>query len=560
QALTGLDKKVTNYARADMETSGAINDKIATIQEQIAEAKAEKQQTIERTLDVFNKFADEKLAYGTHASVSLSVSVGLGLGTEEFGAYAGIGIQGTARVGKDFGVGPTYTATLDLDFIAEAKVSIPLLVDWEAKYATTLLSTGIGFNTMEEVRSFMGDVNKQLELTMNVGALEEALSNAQNPGMFSSVDQAKVSKLKTQLTQARSELDAITAKVDHTVDTHKVSNDKSSFDTKLELPGFHGEAKFKREVNVQTYRNGSMDEHQVRDTSTSGQISVHHRGLKVVVQNSEELNASGQPTGHSKDRYGFYIAIPPGDIGKLLKKGASLTQSIGKEALNAIAEKIVAGIGNIDPSAGLTVAFVVALLEKQWAGATASHAKDLEAVGHAAGHGDHAKSGFHQEFLVGLEFVYEDHKFQYAAVEAAYEASFSKAARTSIPAGPIPLQARGSISLEAEVGVVVAKFKSNDYKAKHFVHMMHDLKPGMHNASGAELLRQFATEPALAADPQMFEYTHSVLKEMRDKYPELKGLDDTQTMAKALENPDKYFADTFFADVLKKSAAGGGGH
>ena len=561
-ALTGLDKKVTTYSHADMGTAGAINDKIATIKEEIEEAKNEQKQSIERTMDVFNKFADEKLAYGTHAQVSLSVSVGLGLGTEDFGAYAGVGIQGTARIGKDFSAGPTYTATLDLDFIAEAKVKIPLLVDWEAKYSTTILSTGIGFGTMEECRSFISDVNRQLELTMNVGALEDALKNAMMPGLFESVDKEKVKNLATQLGLAKKELETVTQRVDKTVENHKLSNDKSAFETTLELPGLHAAGKFKREVNVRTYHNGGPEEHKVKDTNTSGQISIHHRGVVVNVQSSEQLDHSGQPTGHSKDRYGFYLEIPPADIGKLLQKGASLTKSIGKEALYAIAEKIVTAIGQIDPTAGLTSAFVVALLEKQWAAATATHAKDLGAVGHAAGHGGHAAegSGFHQAFLVGVEFVYEDKKFMYAAVEAAYEASFKKAGRTSIPAGPIPLQARGSISIEAEVGVVVAKFKSNAYKAKQFMNIMHELKPGMQHASGAQMLQQFAAEPGLAADKKLFEYTHSVLKDLREKFPELKGLDDTQTMAKALENADKYLAGTFFADVLKKTGAEPGGH
>jgi hypothetical protein len=550
-ALTGLDKKVTSYAQADRFTTGAADAKIASIQDQIEEAKGEKKETIERTLEAFDKFADDKLAYGTHAQVSLSLSVGLGLGTEEFGAYAGVGVEGTARIGKDFGMGPTYTATLDLDFIAEATASIPFLGKFEAKYATTLLSTGIGFNTMEESREFVKDVSKQLDLGMKVGVLEDALANAKNPGLFSSVDPEKVAKLERMLRENQQELTAVEARVDKAIADHKVRNDKSSFEGSIDIEAFHGQGKMKVETNVQTYM-ADGEEHKVEDKTKFFQATVNHYGLKVGIQNSKDLS-----TGENKDRYSFSLVIPPDKVGALLKKGASLSSSIGKATLEKMAEQVVATIGKIDPSAGLTSAFVVAMMEKQWAQATVSQAKDLGAVGHAAKGGSHGHSGFHQEFLVGMDFVFENDKFQYAAVEAAYEASFEKAKRVSIPAGPIPLQARGKISMQAEVGVVIHKFKSNDYKAKHFEHIMHELKPGMKNASGAQLLQQFATEPALANDKKMFDYTHGVLKDMREKFPELKGLDDTQTLAKALENPDLYLAGTFFADVMKKT---GGGH
>lgn len=562
RSLTGLDKQVTNYSHADMGAAGAIDAKIENIQEAIAEAKAEKQKTVERTIDTFSKFADDKMAYGTHAQVSFSISAGLGVGTEEFGAYAGVGVQGTARIGKDFGVGPTYTATFDLDFIAEAKVKIPYLVDFEAKYSKTLLSTGIGFNTMDETKAFVGDVNRQLELGMQVGALEDALSNARNPGLFSSVDQNKVQQLETELAARQQELKEVEARVDKAIDDHTISNDKTSFEGKIALGDDghgHGALTFKgkTETNVQTYQENGH-EVQSRETLKMGQFNVGHYGVKVVAQSSEALGANGQPSGHNKERYGFYIAIPPGDVGKLLEKGASLSKSIGKETLNQIAGKIVDAVGAIDPSAGLTSAFVVALLEKQWAQATATHAKDLHTVGHAAD-AHHGPSGFHHEFLVGLEAVYADNKFQYAAVEAAYEASGSKAGRFQIPAGPIPLQGRWNVGFEAEVGVVVAKFKSNDYKANQFMSIMKDLKPGMSHASGVEMLQQFAAEPALSQDRKLFDYTHGTLKDMRSQFPELAGLDDAQTLKRALENPDKYLAGTFFADVMHRSA-GGGGH
>jgi hypothetical protein len=563
-SLTGLDKKVTDYSQGDMATQGAANAKVSNIQEAIAEAKAEKQKTLERTVDTFSKFADDKMAYGTHAQVSFSVSAGLGVGTEEFGAYAGVGVEGTARIGKDFGVGPTYTATLDLDFIAEAKVKVPGLVDFEAKYSETLLSSGIGFNTMDETKAFVGDINKQLGLIMEVALYETALTNAQNPGLFADVDPQKIKDLSQTLALKKQELAATEQRVDQSIATHKIHNDKSSWEGSLGIgDDGHGHSglsvKGKKETNTQTYQDNG---HTVKslETTKMGQFNVGHYGVKVNVQSSEALNAQGEPSGHSKERYGFYIAIPPEDVGKLLKKGASLSQSIGKETLNQIASKIVDAVGAIDPGAGLNTAFVIQLLEKQWSQATTTHAKDLNTIGHAAD--SHAPPGkgtsFHHEFLVGLETVYSDHKFQYAAVEAAYEASGSKAGRFQIPAGPIPLQGRVKVGFDAEVGVVVGKYKSNDYKSGQFMSIMQDLKPGMKNASGAEMLQQFAAEPGLSEDKKLFDYTHGTLKDMRAKFPEFGGLSDSQTLAKALQNPDKYLSGTFFADILKR--AEGGGH
>lgn len=561
-SLTGLDKKVTAYAQGDMATQGAVDAKISNLQDAIEEAKAEKQKTIERTVDAFSKFADDKMAYGTHAQVSFSISAGLGVGTEEFGAYAGVGVEGTARIGKDFGVGPTYSATFDLDFIAEAKVKIPYLMDFEAKYSKTLLSTGIAFNTMDETKAFVADVNKQLELGMQVGALEEALANAKNPGLFSSVDPEKVKTLTQELAVRKQELTATEQRVDKAIDTHTISNDKTSWQGNLALgDDGHGHGaltiKGKTETNVQTYQENGHTV-QSRETTKMGQFNVGHYGVKVNVQSSEALGPNGEPSGHNKERYGFYISIPPGDVGKLLKKGASLSQSIGKETLNQIAGKIVDAVGAIDPAAGLNTAFVVALLEKQWSQATATHAKDLHTIGHAAD-GHHGGGGnFHHEFLVGLEAVYSDNKFQYAAVEAAYEAAGNKAGRFQIPAGPIPLQGRWNVGFEAEVGVVVAKYKSNDYKANQFMSIMQDLKPGMKQASGPELLQQFATEPALSQDKKLFDYTHGTLKDLRAKHPELAGLSDSETLARALTDAEKYLKGTFFEDLLHRS--GGGGH
>lgn len=561
-SLTGLDKKVTAYSQGDMSTQGSFDAKIANLEEAIAEAKAEKQQTIERTVNAFSKFADDKMAYGTHAQVSFSISAGLGVGTEEFGAYAGVGVEGTARIGKDFGVGPTYSATFDLDFIAEAKAKIPYLVDFEAKYSSTLLSTGIGFNTMDDTKAFVADVNKQLELGMQVGALEEALSNAMSPGLFSSVDPEKVKTLSLELAQRKQELEATEARVDKAIEEHTISNDKTSYQGTLALgDDGHGHGaltlKGKRETNIQSYQDHGHTV-QCKETTSMGQFNVGHYGVKVNVQTSEALDAQGQPSGHNKERYGFYISIPPSDVGKLLEKGASLSQSIGKKTLNEIASKIVDTVGAIDPGAGLNTAFVVTLLEKQWAQATATQSKDLHTIGHAAD-GHHGGGGnFHHEFLIGLEAVYSDNKFQYAAVEAAYEAAGNKAGRFQIPAGPIPLQGRWNVGFEAEVGVVVAKYKSNDYKSGQFMSIMQDLKPGMKNASGAEMLQQFAREPALSEDKKLFDYTHGTLKDMRARFSELGGLSDSETLAKALENPEKYLANTFFADVLQGS--GGGGH
>lgn len=566
-ALTGLDKKVTAYADADRALSGATDAKIETIQEQIAEAKAEKAQTIERTVNTLSKFADEKLAYGSHAQVNCSLTVGLGLGSEDFGVYAGVGVQGTARIGKEFGMGPVYRATVDLDFVAEAKLKVPHLVDIEAKYRRTLASGGVGFREMDQARNYVSSLNRSVQAEVNVAILEQALKNARDP-LVGSADPAKVKRVQDALTQAQAEFtSAQTALAAAEQYKFALANDRSSFEGKVDLPAFHAEGKMQVETNVLSYASPKEGSNKVEEQNKTFQATVNHYGLKVAIQNQTLLGPDGKPAAHTKDRYGFYLVIPPKDIQKLLGKGASLSASIGKETLNQLAGQIVSTIGKIDPGAGITSAMVIALLEKQWAGATVQHAKDLHSVGEAAhggehGHDDHGDHKFHQEFMIGTEFIFEDHKFQYAAVEAAYEAAFKDSGRFNIPAGPIPLQGRWSVGFDAEVGVVLGKVKSNDYKAKQFMTFMRDLKPGMaKEATGADMLRQYALEPALARDPKIFEYAHGVLKDLRAKFPELGGLDDTETIKKCLEDADKYLKGTFFEEVLQyPRKAGHGSH
>lgn len=556
-SLTGLDKKVTAYADADRTLAGTSEAKIEGFKEQIEEAKAEKAQTLERTVNTLSKFADEKLAYGSHAQVNASFTVGLGVGTEKLGVYAGVGVQGVARIGKEFGIGPVYRATVDLEFLAEFKASCPVVGDIELKYRKTLMSGGVGFREMDQARNYVSSVNRSVQAEVNVAVLEQALKNAKEP-MFSSVDPKEVKNCQEALVKAKAELaDAQKALKDAEQYKFELSNDKTVKEGKAVLNGLHAEGKASTETNILTYSSPKEGMNRVEEKSTTFQTTVNHYGMKVMVQNQTQLEPDGTPGHHTKDRYGFYMVIPPEKVGQLLSKGASMTASLGKATVEGMAGQIVAAIGKIDPGAGITSAMVIAMMEKQWATATATHAKDLHTVSdaaHGAGHGGHDAGDhkFHQEFLVGAEFIYADHKFQYAAVEAAYEGAYKTSGRFNIPAGPIPLQGRWTVGFEAEVGVVVAKVKSNDYKANQFMNYMRDLKPGMEKkATGAEMLMQYASEPKIAEDKKIFEYAHGTLKDLRAKFPELGGLDDTETMKKCLTNPDKYFKDTFFEDVIK---------
>jgi len=534
-ALTGLDKEVGHFANATHHNQTLIQVKQEMIEEQIKEALDQQQNAASKTTSMLSKFSDEYMAYDTHVNAEVKLLIGLGGKVGPAEVFAGAGVTGSIYVGKRFGMAPAYRAMADLDFTAEVRAKIPKIVEFEYQYRSTIASAGVAFNTMDEAKKFLGDYADMVATKAKLELMK--LDPISDNG-------AAIQEMETEYTRLK-------ATVDKSIADHSCSNDRTrhSFSAKLpfvdkalekmHLHGHGSKIEGSSEENIFTFtENGETK--QVKDHFWRMRGELNHNSFTFFSQNSAELDASGQPTGHSKTRQGFHIGIGSDQVQKLLKSGSKLSDDMA----NTLAGKVVDMIG---PEAGLTVGMVAGLLQNRWTEFTQARAADMARLTNASN--VTGKSGMHEEFVIGVDWVLKDDKLQYIALEAGYEAEFKAGGGFNFGTSPVRMEAE--FKLDSEVALMYKVYKSDSYKASTVQDKLDQKLPGMNLR---QQLAELAAKPELASKIGVGSYIGPELDTIRKQNPQLQGKSDTEVLSALLLN-ESLAEGTFLAYMLQKSTA-----